>query len=187
MAKTAVATPSIEFEAIDRLEQKLKQLVAVLDRTRMEYTRATEENARLRADIDATRARLNEAEGVGTAAVELAILLPFLAFIFVAGVDYARIFYYYLTVTNCARSGALYACTDSSHAADTKGIQSAAKTESAELSPQLTVSSTTGTDSSGNPYVAVTVNYPFKTIANLPGIPSAATVSRTVQMRVSPP
>ena len=71
MAKTAVATPSIEFEAIDRLEQKLKQLVAVLDRTRMEYTRATEENARLRAEIDATRARLNEAEGVGT---ELAAL-----------------------------------------------------------------------------------------------------------------
>jgi regulator of replication initiation timing len=65
MAKAAVATPSIEFEAIDRLEQKLKQLVAVLDRTRTEYTRATEENARLRAELDAMRGRLSEAEGAG--------------------------------------------------------------------------------------------------------------------------
>ncbi|HYT76759.1 MAG TPA: cell division protein ZapB [Vicinamibacterales bacterium] len=65
MAKAAVATPSIEFEAIDRLEQKLKQLLSVLDRTRTEYTRATEENARLRAELDAMRGRLNEAEGAG--------------------------------------------------------------------------------------------------------------------------
>ena len=36
MAKTAVATPSVDFEAIDRLEQKLKMLVTVLDRTRGE-------------------------------------------------------------------------------------------------------------------------------------------------------
>jgi regulator of replication initiation timing len=65
MAKAAVATPSIEFEAIDRLEQKLKQLVAVLDRTRAEYTRATDDNARLRMELDATRGRLAEAEGIG--------------------------------------------------------------------------------------------------------------------------
>jgi Flp pilus assembly protein TadG len=120
------------------------------------------------------------------AAVELALLLPFLTFIFVAGVDYARVFYYYLTVTNCARSGALYGCADGAHAADTSGIQSAAKAESTELAPSLHVTSTTGTDSTGNPFVAVTVSYPFKTIANFPGIPSSATIIRTVQMRVAP-
>jgi len=121
------------------------------------------------------------------AAVELALLLPFLAFIFVAGVDYARVFYYYLTVTNCARSGALYGSTDAAHASDTAGIQSAAQAESTELAPKLSVRSTTGTDSAGNPFVAVTVTYPFQTIANFPGIPSSATISRTVQMRVAPP
>jgi len=120
------------------------------------------------------------------AAVELAILLPFLAFIFLAGIDYARVFYYYLTVTNCARSGALYGSADATSAADTTGIQSAAKAESTELAPKLSVSSTTGTDSAGNPFVTVTVSYPFKTIANFPGIPSSATISRTVQMRVVP-
>jgi hypothetical protein len=50
MAKAAVATPSVDLEAIDRLEQKLKQLVAVLHRTRAEGARATDELVRTRAD-----------------------------------------------------------------------------------------------------------------------------------------
>jgi len=71
MAKAAVATQSIDIEAIDRLEQKLKMLVSVLDRTRVEHARATEENARLRAELDAARARAAEAEGAGA---ELTVL-----------------------------------------------------------------------------------------------------------------
>jgi regulator of replication initiation timing len=65
MAKAAVATESVEIEAIDRLEQKLKQLVGVLERTRTEYARVNDENTRLRAEIDTARGRLAEAEGVG--------------------------------------------------------------------------------------------------------------------------
>jgi len=71
MAKTAVAALSLDIEAIDRLEQKLKQLVAVLDRTRADYARANDESARLRAELDAARGRIAEAEGTGT---ELAAL-----------------------------------------------------------------------------------------------------------------
>jgi regulator of replication initiation timing len=71
MAKSAVATPSLDIEAIDRLEQKLKQLVAVLDRTRADNARANDENARLRAELDAARMRIAEAEGTST---ELAAL-----------------------------------------------------------------------------------------------------------------
>jgi len=66
MAKAAVATHALEIEGIDRLEQKLKQLVGVLERTRSEYARVNDENARLRAEIEATRGRLAEAEGAGT-------------------------------------------------------------------------------------------------------------------------
>jgi chromosome segregation ATPase len=80
MAKLAVATPSVGFEAIDRLEEKLKMLVGVLDRTRAEsaratdelvrtradYGRVTEENARLRAEIETARGQLAEATGTGT-------------------------------------------------------------------------------------------------------------------------
>ena len=71
MAKSAVATSSLDIEAIDRLEQKLKQLVGVLDRTRNEVSRAADENARLRSELDAARARIEEAEGTGS---ELAAL-----------------------------------------------------------------------------------------------------------------
>lgn len=85
MAKAAVATPSADLEAIDRLEQKLKQLVALLERTRAEsaraneelartrteQARAAEENTRLRAELDAARARASAAEGTGA---ELAAL-----------------------------------------------------------------------------------------------------------------
>jgi hypothetical protein len=85
MAKTAVATPTVELEAIDRLEQKLKQLVAVLDKTRTEYAqaseeltraraeqgRAAEENTRLRAELDIAKARAADAE---TANAELTAL-----------------------------------------------------------------------------------------------------------------
>ena len=85
MAKTAVATPAVDFEAIDRLEQKLTQLVGVLDRTRTEHARASdelarvrtehqraaEENTRLRAEIETARTRLAEAEGTGSELVAL--------------------------------------------------------------------------------------------------------------------
>jgi chromosome segregation ATPase len=85
MAKAALATPSVDVEAIDRLEQKLKQLVSVLDRTRTEQARITdelgraraeqaraaEENTRLRAELDTARAKVADAEGTGA---ELAAL-----------------------------------------------------------------------------------------------------------------
>jgi len=64
MAKAAVAS-TIEFEAIDRLEQKLKQLVGVLEKTRIELVRAKDENGRLHAELDAARVRVAEGEGVG--------------------------------------------------------------------------------------------------------------------------
>jgi Flp pilus assembly protein TadG len=123
----------------------------------------------------------------GAAAVELAVLLPFLTFMLVGGVDFARVFYYSLTLSNCAREGALYASLDATHAADTTGTQNAALADASEFSPAPTVSSVTGTDSSGNPVVTVTVTYSFQTITSYPGIPSPISLVRTVQMRILPP
>lgn len=126
------------------------------------------------------------ANRTGTAVVELAILLPFLCFIVVATVDYARVFFDYLTITNCACNGATYASTDATHAANTAGIQTAALADATDLKPTPGVSSSTGTDSAGNSYVKVTVSYSFKSITSFPGIPTSLTVQRTVQMRVAP-
>ena len=55
MAKTS--TPSIELEPIDRLEEKLKLLVGVVDRLKTEQARTAEENQRLRTELDALRSR----------------------------------------------------------------------------------------------------------------------------------
>jgi hypothetical protein len=102
-----------------------------------------------------------------------------------ASVDFARAFYFTSIVANCARNGALYgsdpvAATESPYTS----IQQAALADAANLSPAPTVSSANGTDSSGNPYVQVTVSYPFTTITNFPGFPSG-NISRTVRMRVA--
>jgi Flp pilus assembly protein TadG len=123
----------------------------------------------------------------GAAAVELAVLLPFLTYLLVGAVDFARVFYYSLTIMNCAREGAIYASTSAANSTNTTGIQSAAVADAAGFSPAPTVSSVTGTDSSSNPIVTVTVSYPFKTITNYPGIPNSVTLVRTVQMRILSP
>jgi Flp pilus assembly protein TadG len=123
----------------------------------------------------------------GVAAAEVAVLLPFLGFIFLAVVDYSRLFYDYVTITDCARNGALYGMIDRTHAQDTSGIRTAALADAVNLQPQPTVTSATGTDANGNPYVEVTVAYQFQTVASYPGIASTVNLSRKVRMQVIPP
>ena len=65
MAK-AVLARSVDLEPIDRLEEKLKMLVGLIDRLRAENLRASQENERLMRELDAIRARMAEAEGAGT-------------------------------------------------------------------------------------------------------------------------
>jgi Flp pilus assembly protein TadG len=119
------------------------------------------------------------------AAAELAVVAaPLLLFILVAATDFARLFYDYETITDCASNGAFYGCVDATHAADAAGIQAAALADAGGMSPQPSVSSKTTTDANGNPCVQVTVTYTFTTLVGYPGIPSTVSLSRTVQMRV---
>lgn len=122
----------------------------------------------------------------GAAVAEFALLLPLLCFLFVVAIDFSRVFYYSVTITSCARNGALYA-SDPVAAAESPytSTQQAALAEASGLSPQPTVSSATGTDADGHPSATVTVSYPFQTITNYPGIPATLTLTRSVQMRVA--
>jgi Flp pilus assembly protein TadG len=121
-----------------------------------------------------------------TATVELAILAPFLAFVFVIAVDWARIFYASIVVTNSARNGALYLADPYNQALSPyTSLNQAALADAQNLTPSPTVTSNSGTDTSG-PYVEVTVSYPFQTITNFPGVPASTTLVRTVRMRVAP-
>jgi Flp pilus assembly protein TadG len=122
----------------------------------------------------------------GAAAVELAILAPLLLFLFVIGVDFARVFYFAVTVDNCARDGAVYGSADPTHALDQSSINGVAMADAPNLDPQLMTYSST-TDSGTNPtYVQVTVTYQFDTITNYPGVPHTMTLTRTVWVPVAP-
>ncbi len=122
----------------------------------------------------------------GVAAVELAILLPLLCFLFVIAVDFARVFYFSMTVANCARNGAIYGSQDPLSSRDTTGIDTAARRDASNLDSRL-VNVSSATDNAANPnYVDVTVTYPFTTITRYPGVPSQMTLSRTVRMLVTP-
>ena len=65
MAKpAAVATRTVDLEPIDRLEEKVKLLVGMIDRLRAENAKAADDNARLSRELDTARARLQDAETV---------------------------------------------------------------------------------------------------------------------------
>ena len=122
------------------------------------------------------------------AALELALLMPMLSYVCVVTIDYSRLFFFWTTIAPCALNGAYY-LSDSNMAASSgySSYQQAALADASNLSPAPTVSTTSGTDSSGNAYVTVTVSYAFQTLFNYPGIPSSVTLSRKVQMAVTPP
>ena len=119
----------------------------------------------------------------GAAVVELAVLLPLLVLLFLIAIDFARVFYFSLTLTNCARAGALYA-SDPTTADESPfaSVEAAALSDATNLSPQPTISSTSGVDAQGRKYVTVTANYTFQTITGFPGIPAQVPLQRTITM-----
>ena len=62
MAKTA--TRSLDLEPIDRLEEKVKLLVGMVERMKLETARAAEEHQRLSHELDGLRGRLASSEGL---------------------------------------------------------------------------------------------------------------------------
>jgi Flp pilus assembly protein TadG len=140
----------------------------------------------------------------GAAAVECALLLPFLAFVFVIAVDFGRIIYYTITIDNCVHNGAIFA----SHTFDNQNQQwigtnqywqapsgqisavvDATLTDGANLNPALTANNVTvssGKDADGNSITTVSISYTFQTITQLPGVPSNVTIVRSCQIRVAP-
>jgi regulator of replication initiation timing len=63
---TKTATRGIELEPIDRLEEKVKALVGLIDRMRTEQSRVVEENDRLAREVETLRARVASGETLNT-------------------------------------------------------------------------------------------------------------------------
>ena len=65
------ATRSVELEPIDRLEEKVRLLVGMVDHMKAEQARAADENERLSRDLDSLRARIATSDSLSA---ELAAL-----------------------------------------------------------------------------------------------------------------
>jgi Flp pilus assembly protein TadG len=138
----------------------------------------------------------------GVATVELALLLPFLCFLFVVSVDFARVFYFAITVQNCARNGAYYASNypNTSYIYNDiygyTSISDAVTRDAGNLSATPTYSvayssSPSGpfnltTEPSTTAYLQVTVSWTFQTITHYPGVPQTVNLSRSSIMQVAP-
>jgi hypothetical protein len=150
----------------------------------------------------------------GAASVELAVLLPFLAFLFVIAIDWARIFYLTVEIQNSSRNAAyycseypgvtnttIYGYTDSMDAAadDLEADFSATQMQmyygpypsgTQVTSGVLSTGIPSSTDSYGTPVKIITITYPFSMVSNfpfnVPGIPTSVTMSRTVTMATAP-
>jgi len=103
-------------------------------------------------------------------------------------IDFGRVYFAHIAVTNDARNGAAYAAENAANAADAVAIKAAATADTGQLlntsasNPAVTV--TTGNDLQGRLYADVKVHYTFTTIFPWPGLPSSFSVDRTVRARV---
>jgi regulator of replication initiation timing len=64
MAKTATRSP--EIDSLDRLEDKIKRLVAMVDKMKGDQARAAEDNQRLKAEIEALKSRAATGESLSS-------------------------------------------------------------------------------------------------------------------------
>lgn len=125
---------------------------------------------------------------LGQSAVEFALLAPVLLILMLGVIDFGRVYFAYVSVTNGARNGAHFASQSTGAAADIDGIRAAAVGDTSDLlntsatNPDVSVA--TGTDSQGRLYADVTMIYTFSSIFPWPGLPSSIDVDRTVRARV---
>jgi Flp pilus assembly protein TadG len=123
----------------------------------------------------------------GAAAVELAVLLPFIVMAFLVSLDFCRVFYCTQTLQGCAEAGALYASGTALPPANTTASASATQAALAEgsmLNPALTSANVT-VNVNGNT-ATVTVSYSFQTLVPYPGLSRTLTLTRTATMIVVP-
>jgi regulator of replication initiation timing len=71
MAQMAQIKTAPGLESIDRLEEKIKLLINTITRIKGEQSRVAEENGKLKAEVEALKARINSAESAGAEVMSL--------------------------------------------------------------------------------------------------------------------
>jgi Flp pilus assembly protein TadG len=116
----------------------------------------------------------------------LALVLPFLAFVFVVGVDYSRVYYHAQLLTDAANKGAQFASNaDLAERTSYATVEEVVLADLQGLSPTPTV--TTEYLSQGLvPTARVTVNYDFHPICQNFGLANTFPIRRTSELRLHP-
>jgi len=124
----------------------------------------------------------------GTAAVELAIVLPTLLLLVFGCVDFGRVAYFSMALRNAVGAGSDYAATHrfTDYTVETwerrvrervtEEMQDVPEFDDAALNVQIA----TETDVDGNVQVSVAATYPFQTVVDWPGLPSDITLNHQV-------
>ena len=60
------AVPAVDLGVVERLDEKIRQLIALVEKTRAEATRLRSDNERLTRDVESLQAQLTDAAGVAT-------------------------------------------------------------------------------------------------------------------------
>jgi Flp pilus assembly protein TadG len=130
----------------------------------------------------------------GHAVIEIAMLSPWIFFLFAGIVDMGFYAYALISTENAARVAVVYTSTSSTVAADSTGACTYALAELNSMSNvrgvstcnslpvQVTASQVTGAD--GQPASSVSVTYQTITMIPIPGLTGQLTVTRTAQMRL---
>jgi Flp pilus assembly protein TadG len=139
------------------------------------------------------------ADGRGQSSVELAVAVPILMLLLLAGTDFARVFYMSSGVSSAARAGAQYGSQSVITAADSAGMVAAAKTDGSNFSgltataSQCTCATSSTvkacpsgycTNAAQATFVQVTTTSVFQTLVSYPGIPSSTTLTGEAIMQV---
>ena len=125
----------------------------------------------------------------GQSLVEFGLLLPVLILLVLGTIDFGRVYFAYVSVTNSARTGADYAARNCAVSCDEDGIRNAVVADTSDLlnlsptNPAVSVT-TVGWFGPDHRRVDVTVTYTFNMLFPWPGIPESIDVVRTVTARV---
>ena len=133
-----------------------------------------------------TRTSRRATKRTAAVTVEMALVLPFLLLLFVAGVDFARVYYDAQVIADCARAGALYAANpDLADRTGYETVEQATLVGATDLTPQPTVTVTNGTDELDHQYVEVAVSHTFTMVSGFVR-PSQIHITRKSRARLYP-
>jgi Flp pilus assembly protein TadG len=154
--------------------------------------------SRARRAVDRILARFRRSDA-GTAAVEMALILPLLAILALGVSEFGRIYFAAITVADAARAGAQYGAQNTVTSTDSAAINQAARNEAADIGA-ITASSNrfcrcpdgssptcTGTCTGyGSPevFVRVSTSMTVTLLMRYPGMPATIPISRTATFRV---